>query len=241
MELPPFPPEFSVKARKNVIDAEITATRAMRIAIRSKPELRGLRVSSRSSGNNQVIQLYVLPVLLAFAREACAMGERQVDPWYPDRIDNCVREFSRKLIIGAHLEYDRPDYPVFKMTSDFGYVHREVTDIVEESGEWKAYQDLLLKLESPAPLEPFPASGQAEEPAKPVSARPRHYPEPKMDLLKTETLLNKQQAAAALGVSVRTLDRYVADNRLTPSGDYAHRRFKTKDLRSFLSRKDSDK
>src|ERR1700733_12532756 len=125
MELPPFPQEFSAQARKNVVDAEINAARATREAIRSKAHLQGLWVSSRPSGNWQVIHTYVLPLVLAFAKEACAMSIYGPSPWYADRIDACVREFLRKVIIHVHLDYDRPNYPVFKMTSDFGYIDRE--------------------------------------------------------------------------------------------------------------------
>jgi hypothetical protein len=150
MELPILPREFSRQARKRIIDAEITASRAL---AKSEPHLRSFYVSSHSSGNWQVLELYVLPVFLAFAKETCAMSQHKPEPWYSDLIDRVVREFLRKLLVAVRGEYDRPDYPVFAMTSDsggYGYVRPEAKDIIEKSAEWKTYQDLLLTVEHPS-------------------------------------------------------------------------------------------
>jgi excisionase family DNA binding protein len=83
----------------------------------------------------------------------------------------------------------------------------------------------------------------AEGVTPPVSApqaRPRRIREPNPQLLDKGETLNRKQAAEALGVTERTLDRWVGDLKLTPIGGGGHRRFKTKDLRKFLNQKSQD-
>ncbi|MBZ5609533.1 MAG: helix-turn-helix domain-containing protein [Acidobacteriia bacterium] len=127
------------------------------------------------------------------------------------------------------------------MTDHFGHIPREVKDIIEESNEWKAYQDLLLKVEqSPNAGPPGRESPSASTELVPADKK-RRFLEPKPELLKDKEIVNKRQAATALGVTLRTLDRYVADKLLTPVGDYARRRFKTKDLLSFMVRRKKDR
>ena len=157
MELPPFPAEFSGQARKNVIHAEVRAGRAIREATRSKPELTHFYVYGRSA-NLQVLKLYVLPIFLAFAQEACRMATLQNAPWLVDRIDGTVREFLRKIAIESQRQFDSDDYPVQRMTGDFGYLSRQVIDAIEDSVEWKQYQDALLEIQHPPELvkQPLP-------------------------------------------------------------------------------------
>jgi len=80
---------------------------------------------------------------------------------------------------------------------------------------------------------------QTERPSTPHKPT-RRFSEPNLELLRHSETVNKKQAADALGVSLRTLDRYVADKRLTPAGGYSRRRFKTKDLLNFIGRKQQD-
>jgi len=65
--------------------------------------------------------------------------------------------------------------------------------------------------------------------------------EPKPELLANlEISLSRLRAAEALGITPRTLDRWVKDNRLMPTGASGRKRFKAKDLKKFLDQKLSD-
>lgn len=144
MQLPALPKEFSGRARKNVVDAEIRAARTLG---ESPIDLKQFFEAYRPTGNLQVLHQYVLPIFLAFAKETCAMSQQGDRPWYSDHIDRVVRGFLRQLISDAQFRYNLPNFPVVRMTTDFGDIRHEVVSIIEQSEEWKAYQDLLLKVE----------------------------------------------------------------------------------------------
>jgi hypothetical protein len=65
----------------------------------------------------------------------------------------------------------------------------------------------------------------------------RQRREPNSELLKNIETVNRKQAAVALGVAERTLDRMVADKRLHPIGAFRSKRFKTNELLRFLKQK----
>ncbi len=96
----------------------------------------------------------------------------------------------------------------------------------------------------PAIANPWPSpdtSDKGGSPSENSRKRVRQYREPKPELLRNLETVNKAQAAAALGVSPRQVDRYVRDKALNPVGGFGRRRFKTKDLLSFITKKDRDK
>jgi hypothetical protein len=67
--------------------------------------------------------------------------------------------------------------------------------------------------------------------------RTRHFREPNLELLKNqEGTLNRKNAAEALGVTERTLDRWVADKQIIPVGPGFRKRFKNKDLLRFFNK-----
>src|SRR6202171_4661639 len=140
MELPKLPVAFSQAARKHVVDAEIKASRTFAA---SPVVLQRISITSRrETANGHLLNQYVMKVLIAFAEEACAMSKDAVAPWYSDGIDREVREFLRKLIIAAQSHYFA-HYQLSSMMS-IGEISPETWRIVEESAEWKSYQDLLL-------------------------------------------------------------------------------------------------
>jgi len=205
MELPILPQEFSRQARKRIIDSEIMASRALKA---SEPHLRSFYVSSRSSGNWQVLEQYVLPVFLAFAKETCAMSQHKPKPWYSDQIDRVVREFLRELLVAVRGEYDRPDYPVFAMTSDvggYGYVRPEAKDIIEKSAEWKTYQDLLLTVED-ASEQPESETEPSMQTGKRIGYRKEVYA-----WMERQGIDNVEIAARRLGISKSALKSVMSD------------------------------
>lgn len=85
-----------------------------------------------------------------------------------------------------------------------------------------------------------PLMAAALAPTESTSRKTRRIIEPNLQLLDRGDTLNRKQAAEALGVSERTLDRRVADKALTPVGAVGRKRFKTKDLRRFLNQHPQD-
>jgi hypothetical protein len=72
--------------------------------------------------------------------------------------------------------------------------------------------------------------------------RPRRFREPNLELLKNqEATLNRKNAAESLGVTERTLDRWIIDKELVPVGPGSRKRFRTKDLIRLLNRRNRDK
>jgi len=62
--------------------------------------------------------------------------------------------------------------------------------------------------------------------------------EPRPDLLANlDVTLSRMKAAEALGISPRTLDRWVTDNKLTATGLGHRKRFKAKDLKRLLDQR----
>ncbi len=75
------------------------------------------------------------------------------------------------------------------------------------------------------------ASGEGT--AKPSHTRTRRDPD--LDVLPEVGTVNKKTAARALGCTTRTINRYVADGRLTPvKGRYGNR-YKVEDIRALLA------
>src|ERR1051326_3497403 len=171
MELPRLPREFSDQARSNVVGAHVLAHRAVAAA---GPQLRRFAPFTQSCGNQQILQMYVLPVLLAFAKEACAIGRRPVRGWSSDRIEREVLEFRRQLVAGSAYSYDRPDYRVLRMLNDWGEIIPEVTRIIDEAPEWKAYLDLLLTLETGWVDDPAPPATPKLKKKKPIRRNARY-------------------------------------------------------------------
>jgi len=81
-----------------------------------------------------------------------------------------------------------------------------------------------------------------ETPDLPISRvrKAKRILEPNPQLLENNETLNRLQAAKALGVHTRTLDRWIKDGKLTPIGGAGHKRFRTKELRKFLNQKPQD-
>jgi excisionase family DNA binding protein len=79
------------------------------------------------------------------------------------------------------------------------------------------------------------------QPPEPTPKTQRKIAEPRPDLLANlDITLSRLKAAEALGISPRTLDRWVADQRLTPIGTGHRKRFKAKDLKRLIEQRNLD-
>jgi len=74
-----------------------------------------------------------------------------------------------------------------------------------------------------------------------TSSSKRTFREPRPELLDGKESLNRKQTAVALGVTERTLDRWIAEGKLTPVGDMARKRCSTREIRKILSQRSADK
>jgi hypothetical protein len=81
-----------------------------------------------------------------------------------------------------------------------------------------------------------------DQPVQPIGQKrkAKQIPEPNPQLLENNETLNRLQAAKALGVHTRTLDRWIKGGKLTPIGASGRKRIKTKELRKFLDQKPQD-
>jgi hypothetical protein len=76
-----------------------------------------------------------------------------------------------------------------------------------------------------------------------AKAKRRRFLEPNLELLKNpdDSTLNRPNTAEALGITPRTLDRWITDERITPVGPSNRKRFKVKDIKRLLNQKVSRK
>jgi len=69
----------------------------------------------------------------------------------------------------------------------------------------------------------------------------RTFREPRPELLEGKESLNRKQTAMAFGVTERTLDRWIAEGKLTPVGNMARKRYSTREIRKILSQRLTDR
>jgi hypothetical protein len=131
----------------------------------------------------------------------------------------------KELMKTAWLEFAA--FPIEKANIDSLDMRRHWRTITDRTAYWEA--------EGFRRLVPSEAAATVVVPKK-IAKRQ----EPNPALLENKETVNHKQAALALGISERTLDRWIADGRLIPIGPTTRKRFKCKDLLKILSQKHSD-
>ena len=81
----------------------------------------------------QLLRVYVLPVVLAFAEEACALGQHATNPWFSDRIDFEVRGYLNRLVEAAGSEYSRRSNRRITGMPFGGVIHADVWCEIENA------------------------------------------------------------------------------------------------------------
>jgi excisionase family DNA binding protein len=228
-----FPSDFSREARDKVVAAEIRAGRFV-----AEPGAYSFttRPAVIEHGPTWLVFRYIMLVFAVFASEACKLGEAS-DGWSLDIVDREVREFLRLLTIKAELRYGGGEYRLPPMLSNMdGSILPEIQAAFETFPEWKEYQDNLLKLadqhRSPAPPEASSTNQQGDS----TKRKKRRLLVPDLSLLEKRTLLNRQEAALALGISERTLDRWIDEGKLSPQRAGHRISFKVVDLKQLLEK-----
>jgi excisionase family DNA binding protein len=243
MELPPFPRDFSKQARANVIAVEIIASEAVAQAKEPQHALRsGVFPGNRMSG---VVVQYIMSVFAPFAHEACELG-RKPDGWAADTVDRESREFLRLVISNAKAKYSLPIHKLPEMLSHFNAsVLASFQAVIELTDEWKCYQEELLEVARLQQIEvqaPKPSNlDHSHYQPKQQTTVTRKIREPNPEILKNKETVNHREAAEALGIVPRTLNRWIADGTLTPTRVASRNRFKSKDLQKVINQNKRDK
>ena len=131
----------------------------------------------------------------------------------------------KELVQTAWLEFAA--FPIERANMDSPDMRRYLRTITDRTAHWEA--------EGFRRLVPSEAVATVAVPKR-IAKRQ----EPNPAVLENRETVSHKQAALALGISERTLDRWIADGRLIPIGPITRKRFKCKDLLKILSQKHSD-
>jgi hypothetical protein len=247
MNFPLLPVDFSTEARANVIAAEIRASRALSSeGAAVQAALQRARFGQGVLGKAGIVIQYIMTVFAASAHEACDLGKK-AGGWAADIVDREARELLRLTVLHAKAKYSYLNLSMTELISQNGYITSEAQALFEKTDEWKHYQDELLDVARIQRTQPPSRSGNEVAALPPdgdlKNQKPqRTFREPNTALLKNQdATLNRKSAAEALGISERTLDRWVDAEKLTPIGLGSRKRFKTKELLRALNQNNRDK
>ena len=135
-----------------------------------------------------------------------------------DTIDRSVKDFLLNLVRYAFKKCDERGVggEFDWLFAQMGGLRPEFTAAFEDTDEWNNYQNLLAEVAKQQHSVERPHPNEAEATLKKTHLRRGSSNEPKLGLLKGEGTLNRQQAAEALGISTKTIDRWVASGELVP-------------------------
>jgi Helix-turn-helix domain len=179
-----------------------------------------------------LIFAFVKLVFFAFAHQMCRSAEERREGWNLERVRRELdRWFHRLLIFTWQDKHPIPEY-----------VDREFMEgswkKTKNSEEWRELQTKLKKVAEVLQRSPTAAPTAS----RPDQDKARRSLEPKPDLLANlDITLSRLKAAEALGVSPRTLDRWVRDKLVTPVGAGLRKRFRPKELKRLLDQRTLDK
>lgn len=164
MDFPKLPKEFSTQACNNVVAAEIKANKTI-------GESRSARVlvDGEQPNHGWLIIRWALTVMAPFATAACELGSQEV--WRLDQVARGVLRFLFELIMHASEKYERPGYQIPEILD----LHRssilpEYMTVIEQSDEWKIYQNELATIADPSLVQSFTRSQPLTERTKEVLA-----------------------------------------------------------------------
>jgi len=138
-----YPREFSQQACARVVAAQLKASQRLEQLKALKPPeewTKGLRLFDQGA-----FYSYILSVFLAFAREACKLGDEGL--WGVDRISSKADEFLQTVAVEAYYEkgHDRNGQRFPEITDHFtGGLLPEVTQALKDSDEWRQFETDLL-------------------------------------------------------------------------------------------------
>jgi hypothetical protein len=226
-----YPPDFP-EHLKRPVDAVIHAAEIAFIDAKQ-----GIAPHRFQYEAERLILRYVEAVFFGFAVQAVQAGKEGV--WNGERIRRALPEFLDDL--GHNAYFDKhPNPGAYHASEQFK------TTLNNKSKDWKGWRAIHEELRRVAGLHINFAGTPVARPIEASTPTPgrktRNFREPNLELLKNqEGTLNRKNAAQALGVSERTLDRLVADKKLIPVGPGFTKRFKNKDLLKCFNKRKADK
>jgi hypothetical protein len=183
------------------------------------------------SSLNLAIGVWVECIYFAFGKQVCAAVRQRI--WTGEIARARMAEFLHTMVVTAYFE---------KQTERHGFdnFEEQLKRLIRSSPEWVGFQRSLadaLSYDPPPPATDLPVLAANQSPQK-----TRHLKEPNAALLQDpDASLNRLKACEALGITSRTLDRWVADGKLTPIGLGARKRFRVKEVKRLLQQKLLDK
>jgi excisionase family DNA binding protein len=229
-----YPREFSIQAQARVEAAKIRAGKAFSHAKKNLPAyLHGSRSEVRD-----LLKTCIMTMFAAFADGACDLGRQGV--WTVARIDDEAHEFLRKATRDAFFDwgYDTCNRGLSAPISNSGHLAADFQRELKSFAEWRQYEEERLKVaEFQSTGAPKSAAQMTETPKRSRSLR-----QPKPELLTDRSItVNRTRAAMALGITTRTLDRWIKGGNLTAVALGSRKRFRTKDLQRILNQRNADK
>jgi hypothetical protein len=204
-------------------------------------EAKSKLMSWRANNAELLIFAFVKPVFFAFAHQMSKAVEERRKGWSQERVRRELDIWLRLLIVHAWKD-KHPNADSVNRDFMQGSVQK-----IKDSEEWRKLhielRRVALRLQEvpPARLEEI-AIAQPTKPLTIPATKARQVRDPKPELLANlDTTLSRLRSAEALGISRRTLDRWVLNHKLKPVGLGHRKRFRTKDLRKLLDQKLLDK
>ncbi|HLN01085.1 MAG TPA: helix-turn-helix domain-containing protein [Bryobacteraceae bacterium] len=182
----------------------------------------------------QEILRYIESVFFAFCSQVLQAVIEGI--WNGETARSHTQIFLQTLTRNSFYEMNHPAIGSLQEMARFEW---KATQHMKGDPMWLDHQTKMADaLSRKIQLPTVPESGQR----KSEGLQKRALPEPKPELLgNPDATLSRLRAAEALGITPRTLDRWIADGKLTPVGIGARKRFKTKDLKRVLDQRTLDK
>lgn len=199
-------------------------------------ELEVRRLAKKGMSWDGTVLVWVARIFFVFAEQACEAGRQGI--WTGQTIRKRLDWYLYKLSTHAHQQYG-------PRLIGRHLVSININNIAESVKGLPQWETLLQKLKDTAlsvVLSPSRGSPDTAVDDAPPAKKLRQYQEPKPELLKDpDASLGRLRAAEALGITPRTIDRWINDKKLTPIGSGSRKRFKAKDLKKLLDQKNLDK
>lgn len=233
-----YPEDLSRSARARIVHAKIKA-RQVYLDSLSEPGAFPLGIMTR----------YVMTVFAAFAKEACDLARAGV--WGVDRVELEISKWIYSTVLFAETDVGIQGERFQHFLNSNGMaIKSEILATFKQEPQWKQYEEELLEVseiqgvgvetEHRSRLVPTDGSSASKTnigAGRESTKTARKHKDAKPEVLSGKAVVSRKLAAEALGVTVRTIGRLVADKKLRPTGDWGRKRFSVQELMDFITRK----
>lgn len=230
-----YPEDLSRSARARIVHAKIKA-RQVYLDSLSEAGVFPLGIMTR----------YVMTIFAAFAKEACGLARSGV--WGVDRVELEVSKWIYLTVLFADTDVGiQGERFQHFLTPNGMAIKSEILATLKQEPQWKQYEEELLEVseiqgvgietEHGSRLTDKLTTSETIDTGQEPTKTPREHRDAKPEVLSGKAIVSRKLAAEALGVTVRTIDRLVADKKLRPTGDWGRKRFSVQELMDFITRK----